>query len=69
MGAILLGQGRIERKGVFPPEAGVAPLDFLGLVQPILALAGRGGSFDGIAIDKIDENGTVERVSLGDFGG
>ncbi|MBI5499084.1 MAG: saccharopine dehydrogenase NADP-binding domain-containing protein [Deltaproteobacteria bacterium] len=69
MGAILMGQGRIERKGVFPPEAGVAPLDFLGLVQPILALAGRGKSFDGIAIDKIDENGTVERIAMAGLGG
>ncbi|MBL6974794.1 MAG: saccharopine dehydrogenase NADP-binding domain-containing protein [Deltaproteobacteria bacterium] len=64
MGAILMEQGAITRKGVFPPEGGVEPLAFLALVQPVLALTQKGGSFEGVVVEKVDENGNVENVNL-----
>jgi saccharopine dehydrogenase (NAD+, L-lysine-forming) len=65
MGAILMVQGRIPGKGVLPPEAAVDPTDFLGLVPAVLATTQKGGSFEGVRVEKIDENGQVEIVDLG----
>lgn len=64
MGAILMQQGAITQKGVFPPEGGVDPLAFLALVQPVLALTQKGGSFDGVVVEKVDEHGNVEKVDM-----
>ena len=33
LGAIVMNKGKIKTKGVFPPEGGVNPLDFLSLMQ------------------------------------
>jgi len=36
VGAILLQQGKISQKGIFPPEGGINPLDFISLIPDIL---------------------------------
>jgi len=36
LGAILVQRGKVSRKGVFPPEAGVNPLDFVSLIPAVL---------------------------------
>ena len=65
MGAILLQQGKVSGPGVLPPEACVQPMDFLSLVQPVMALTrGDGSKFDGFVVEKVDEDGVVERVDL-----
>ena len=64
MGAILMQQGKVEGHGVFPPEACVKPMDFMGLVRPILELSQKGGSFQGIIVEKVDAEGNVEKVDL-----
>ncbi len=64
MGAILMAQGKVTGKGVLPPEACINPIDFLGLVPEVLAQTQKGGSFDGVVVEKIDEHGTVERIAL-----
>jgi saccharopine dehydrogenase (NAD+, L-lysine-forming) len=64
MGAILMVQGKVEGRGVLPPEACVNPIDFLALVPSILATTQKGGSFEGVIVEKVDENGNVERVEL-----
>jgi saccharopine dehydrogenase (NAD+, L-lysine-forming) len=64
MGAILLQQGKIKGPGSVPPEAGVNPIDFLMLVKPVLAAMPGTGTFEGVVLEKVDENGQLERVPL-----
>jgi saccharopine dehydrogenase-like NADP-dependent oxidoreductase len=63
VGAVLMARGRIDRRGVFPPEAAVPPLEVLLLA---LEIAKRGGSAgrDSIAIDHVDADGKVMPVPL-----
>jgi saccharopine dehydrogenase (NAD+, L-lysine-forming) len=64
MGAILHAQGKVSGPGVRPPEAGVDPIDFLTLVRPVLDAMPDGGRFEGVVLEKVDEEGRVERVPL-----
>jgi len=64
MGAILMAQGKVKGPGVLPPEAAIEPLEFLALVAPVLAGSGQRGSFEGVRIERILADGTVERVPL-----
>jgi saccharopine dehydrogenase (NAD+, L-lysine-forming) len=64
MGAILMAQGKVKGPGVLPPEAAIEPLEFLALVAPVLARSGQRGSFEGVRIERILADGTVERVPL-----
>lgn len=64
MGAILLQQGKVKGPGAVPPEAGIDPIDFLMLVKPVLAAMPGAGTFEGVVLEKIDEDGQVERVPL-----
>ncbi len=64
MGAILVGQGKVTRPGVLPPEAAFNPLEFLQLVPQVLRTAEGDGAFSGFLVERIDENGAVERVDL-----
>ena len=64
MGAILMQQGKVQGQGVFPPEACVLPMDFMALVKPILELSQKGGSFQGIVVEKVDAAGNIEKVNL-----
>jgi saccharopine dehydrogenase (NAD+, L-lysine-forming) len=65
MGAILVRDGKVKGVGVLPPEAAFDPLDVLGLVPSVLErMQKSGGGFEGFLIEKVDENGQVERVDL-----
>jgi len=62
LGAILMAQGKITEKGVFPPEAGVKPVDMLELAQEKVKVGGKAGM--PVVIEHIDKEGNVERMSL-----
>lgn len=63
VGVILMARGSITRKGVFPPEGGVPPLEVLLMA---LEIAKRGGSAgrDAISIEHIDADGNISPVPL-----
>jgi len=62
LGAMLMGQGKITVKGVFPPEAGIKPVDMLELAQEKVKVGGKAGM--PVVIQHIDKEGNVERMSL-----
>ncbi|MBE0512918.1 saccharopine dehydrogenase NADP-binding domain-containing protein, partial [Candidatus Bathyarchaeota archaeon] len=59
--AMLMGQGKITEKGVFPPEAGVKPMDLVEIAQEKVKIGGKAGM--PIVIEHIDKDGNVERMS------
>ena len=62
LGTILMAQGKINRKGVFPPEAGVDPRDIFGLASKYIKIDGKSGF--PINVERIDEEGNVEKLSI-----
>jgi saccharopine dehydrogenase (NAD+, L-lysine-forming) len=64
MGAILMQRGKVAGPGVLPPEAAITPFDFLSLVKPVLGSLGDGGSFEGVFVERIRADGSVEQVDL-----
>ena len=64
IGAILMQRGEVAGPGVLPPEAAVAPIDFLALVRPVLATTGQQGSFEGVLVERVRPDGTVEKMDL-----
>jgi len=64
MGVILMQRGKVAGPGVLPPEAAIAPIDFLALVKPVLATTGQQGSFEGVVVERIRPDGSVELVDL-----
>lgn len=60
LGAMLMGTGKIKRKGVFPPEVGVNPLDLLELAQKYVRLEAKRGL--PIAVQHIDKEGNLKRL-------
>lgn len=62
-GAMLMGNGSITKTGVFPPEAGVEPLQVLMAAFHAVKALGKGGD-DNISIEQIDADGTVTPVAL-----
>jgi len=63
MGAILMLQGKVAPKGVFPPECGVVPTDMIELAAKVIKGTGLSDSVP-IYIDHIDKDGKVESVDL-----
>jgi saccharopine dehydrogenase (NAD+, L-lysine-forming) len=65
-GAILMNQGKIKQKGVFPPEGGVKPLDFIGQMQKFLKLRKVGDEKEGspLIIESINAEGEVKRLTF-----
>lgn len=59
---MLMGQGKITVKGVFPPEAGVKPMDLLELAQEKVKVGGKAGM--PLIIEHIDKEGNVERMNI-----
>ena len=55
--------GGIEREGVYPPEAGVKPLELLALAFQTVKAMGKGGE-DSILIEQIDADGNKSPVPL-----
>lgn len=64
LGAILMQRGKITKQGVLPPEACVAPLDFLGLMQEHLKLEVMTGKGSPLIIESIDKDGNVEQLEI-----
>ncbi len=63
VGAVLMGRGAITRKGVFPPEAAVSPLEVMTLALSASKKLGAGGS-DAVHIESIDEHGERRTLPL-----
>ncbi len=63
-GAIMMQQGKINKKGVSPPEGCVNPVEFLALMQRVLKPGKGEGSFEGVLVQSIDEHGKVEELLL-----
>ncbi len=64
LGTILMHRGKISKKGVLPPEACVAPLDFLGIMQEYLKLDKMTGRGSPLIIESIDKDGNVEQLEI-----
>lgn len=67
IGAILMQQGKIARKGVYPPEACVDPNDFIQLVSQVMKLDKKqkdDESFGGVIVQRLDESGTVTTLDI-----
>ena len=66
VGTILMAKGKIQQKGVYPPEAGVPPLEFIGLIPKVMKLdkTGEGGGFGGVLVERIDAEGKVHTFNL-----
>jgi len=62
LGAILMAMGKIDAKGVNPPEVCVAPLDLLELGRAKVSLGERKGF--PIVIEHIDKDGNSQIVDL-----
>jgi len=63
LGAIMMSEGRIELKGVFPPEAGVDPLDILALAGKVIKGTGMGDKVP-VYIEHIDKDGGRESIDF-----
>lgn len=67
MGAILMASGRVQGPGVFPPEACLDPMDFVGLITKVMKLDARkqdGDSFGGVIVEMKDEKGVVSTLDI-----
>jgi saccharopine dehydrogenase (NAD+, L-lysine forming) len=67
MGTILLQQGKISKKGVFPPEAGVEPTDFMALLPEVMKLNDDkegGDSFGGVIVQRVDADGNISNIDI-----
>jgi len=67
MGGILMQQGRINQKGVMPPEACIDPNDFIQLIATVMKLDQREAeddSFSGVIVQKVDERGEIETLEI-----
>ena len=67
MGAILMHRGKVEGKGVMPPEACMNPKDLLALMPEVMDLDKKtegGESFGGFIIESVDKNGNVSKMNM-----
>jgi len=64
LGATLMVRGKIQGKGVLPPEACVNPLDFLAIMQSYLKLEKVGGEGSPLLIESTDAEGNTRRIIL-----
>jgi saccharopine dehydrogenase (NAD+, L-lysine-forming) len=63
VGAILMLRGKIQRPGVFPPEAAVQPFEVLTLAGEISKRLGVGGG--SVHVESIDATGQRSEIPLG----
>lgn len=63
LGTMLMGQGRITRKGVFPPEAVIDAVEMLKLTGKVIKSYGMRGGFP-ISLDHIEKDGKRREVDL-----
>ena len=65
LGTILMGMGKITKKGVLPPEGCVDPIDMLNIAKDVVKMEEvKGRSGLPIVIEKIDENGNKEEIDI-----
>jgi saccharopine dehydrogenase (NAD+, L-lysine-forming) len=67
IGAMLMEEGKITEKGVFPPEGCVNPADFIELITKVMKLDEKKGdteSFSGVIVESVDADGTVTTVDI-----
>lgn len=66
MGTILVALGKIDKKGVWPPEACVNPADFLDLLPSVIDLGkGEDGKgFGGVIVEQMDAQGNLKRIEI-----
>ncbi len=64
VGAVLMARGKITRLGVFPPEAGVDPLDVLPLAMEMVAHLKVNSGGETIHVESIDAAGNRETIPL-----
>lgn len=62
LGAILMQQGKIRKRGVNPPEGCVNPMDFVGLARSSVKLGNKEGL--PIVAEHVDESGELQTVVL-----
>jgi saccharopine dehydrogenase (NAD+, L-lysine-forming) len=63
-GAVMLARGLISEPGVFPPEACVNPMEFLGVMQEHLSLESASGGKSPLTIESIDAEGKIDKLTL-----
>ena len=67
IGIMLMHQGKIAEKGVYPPEGGVNPMDFIDLVPKVMKLHEKkqgGESFGGVIVERVDAQGNVTTLDI-----
>lgn len=67
MGGMLLASGKVLKKGVFPPEGCINPMDFISLISNVMGLnkeEKKGDSFSGVIVEEIDETGKVKTINI-----
>ncbi|MBI9074256.1 MAG: saccharopine dehydrogenase NADP-binding domain-containing protein [Desulfatibacillum sp.] len=67
VGAMLMVQSRITKKGVLPPEGCINPQDFLDLITPVMKLDEKKkdqNSFSGVIVQHVDASGNVTTLDI-----
>ena len=66
IGTMLMQRGRVQGKGILPPEACLRPMEFLSLALEIFAkdAADKGKPSEGLIVERIDESGALTRINL-----
>jgi saccharopine dehydrogenase (NAD+, L-lysine-forming) len=66
MGAILMQQGKVQGKGVLPPEACLNAFEFLGMAPKMFArdAAAKGSTEESFIIEEVDELGRSTRIKI-----
>jgi saccharopine dehydrogenase (NAD+, L-lysine-forming) len=64
---ILMQQGKVTAKGVYPPEGGVNPVDFIELISKVMKLEEKkkeDDSFSGVIVESVDAAGNVSIIDI-----
>ena len=64
---ILMQQGKVTAKGVYPPEGGVNPVDFIELISKVMKLEEKkkeDDSFSGVIVESVDAAGNVSIMDI-----
>ncbi len=64
---ILMQQGKVTGKGVYPPEGGVNPVDFIDLISKVMKLGEKrkgDDSFSGVIVERVDAEGNVSIMDM-----
>jgi saccharopine dehydrogenase (NAD+, L-lysine-forming) len=64
---ILMQQGKIPQLGVYPPEGGVNPVDFIDLISSVMKLGEKkegDDSFSGVIVESVDAEGNVSIIDI-----